>query len=89
MRFVAALLLVAGGVLPVVGAAFAQAPAGDPAEGRRLAKAWCASCHAIEPMQPALPGNIGPSWGAVARMPSTTSMALHAFLLTPHAGMPT
>ena len=29
-----------------------------------------------------------PTFPAVARMPSTTGMSLHAFLLTPHARMP-
>jgi hypothetical protein len=30
----------------------------------------------------------GPSLAAVAAMPSTTSISLHAFLMTPHANMP-
>lgn len=84
----AALFVVAGGAFAFGGVAFAQSPAGDPAEGHRLAQEWCASCHTIEPMQPPLPGSIAPSWSAVARMPSTTSLALRAFLLTPHPPMP-
>lgn len=88
MRVVTALLLVTRGAFAVVDTASAQVPAGDPAKGHRLAQEWCASCHAIEPGQPALPGSIAPSWAAVAGMPSTTSMALRAFLLTPHPRMP-
>jgi mono/diheme cytochrome c family protein len=85
MRVLATALVVGGGALAVVNAASAQ---GDPAAGHALAQEWCASCHAIEPMQPTPPGSPAPSWSAVARMPSTTSMALHAFLLTPHVRMP-
>lgn len=84
MRVVATWFLVAGVGFAIVDAAFAQVPAGDPAEGHRLAREWCASCHAIERNQPPLPGSVAPAWSAVARMPSTTSLSLRAFLLTPH-----
>lgn len=60
------------------------------AQGRRVAETWCANCHLIggggEQRGPA--GDAAPPFPAIARMPSTTEMALRAFLQTPHARMP-
>jgi mono/diheme cytochrome c family protein len=59
------------------------------AQGRRVAETWCANCHLVgsgEPRGPA--GDAAPPFPAIARMPSTTEMALRAFLQTPHARMP-
>ena len=56
--------------------------------GHALARAWCTSCHAVEPGVMAGPYADVPSFAAVARLPSTTSSALHAFLSSPHADMP-
>ena len=62
-----------------------DAQAGDLERGQKLAKAWCASCHAVEPgAQPPFAGV--PSFRDVARLPSTTAASLHAFLATPHGG---
>jgi mono/diheme cytochrome c family protein len=66
--------------------AFAHVPSGDAMAGRRLVETQYSGCHGGKgslstPQQ-------GPSLRAVAAMPSTTSMSLHAFLLTPHANMP-
>ena len=68
----------------------AAMPAGVRAEvdGHALARAWCASCHAVEPGELAGPVGDIPSFTAVARLPSTTVTALHAFLTTPHGDMP-
>jgi mono/diheme cytochrome c family protein len=73
-------------ILLAAAPAFAQVPSGDTMAGRRLVETQCRACHDGEgslstPHQ-------GPSLRAVAAMPSTTSMSLHAFLLTPHAKMP-
>jgi len=55
--------------------------------GQTLARAWCASCHAVEPGAEAPFADI-PSFVEVAHMPSTTGSALRAFLSTPHGDMP-
>jgi mono/diheme cytochrome c family protein len=64
----------------------AQVPTGDPAAGQHLAEAHCVACHALEGK--ASEQQRAPSFQAVSRMPSTTSMSLHAFLLTSHPTMP-
>ncbi|MGO8919082.1 MAG: c-type cytochrome [Stellaceae bacterium] len=75
--------------LPLLAAgAFAAGNADDAARGHVLARAWCASCHAVEPGDPKAPFADVPSFTAVARLPTTTSPALHAFLSTPHGDMP-
>lgn len=66
--------------------AFAQVPSGDVTAGRRLVQTQCSACH-DENASPSTPHQ-GPSLRAVAAMPSTTSLSLHAFLLTPHVNMP-
>jgi mono/diheme cytochrome c family protein len=74
----------------VIAASVAAGPladprAGDVERGQKLARAWCAGCHAVETgADPPFAGV--PSFPDVARMPSTTAAALHAFLATPHAG---
>ena len=61
----------------------------EPLPGRRIAERDCTSCHAVKP------GDVGPSpmeaappFQLVARMPSSTELALRVFLRTSHAGMP-
>ena len=68
-----------------------QAPAqpyGDPAEGGRLSTMWCSSCHQIGPRTSNLASDAVPSFRAIANMPSTTLLSLHAFLRTSHTAMP-
>ncbi|MGG5817177.1 c-type cytochrome [Falsiroseomonas sp. HW251] len=72
-------------ILPFL--AVAAAAQGDPATGRRLAEAQCASCHAVAGGGPS-PNMAAPPFAAVARMPSTTALSLQAFLRTPHGQMP-
>jgi len=79
-----ALIVLAGSALP----ALAQTEPGDPAAGRRLAETWCANCHRIASQGPGPVGDAAPAFAAVAAMPSTTRMALAAFLQTPHPSMP-
>ena len=61
----------------------------DPGPGRRLAERYCTACHEIRPGETgAGPMATAPPFQLVARMPSTTRLALHVFLRTSHAGMP-
>jgi mono/diheme cytochrome c family protein len=72
---------------PVAPVAAAQ-QAGDPAAGRRLAEAWCSTCHVIGPGAAGPASGAVPTFPSIARMPSATEMSLRAFLQTPHARMP-
>jgi cytochrome c len=79
-------------VLPLLAlAAWGAMAAGVRVEaegGHQLARAWCTSCHAVEPGEIAGPYADVPSFMAVAKMPSTTPSSLNAFLSTPHGDMP-
>ncbi len=66
----------------------AQPPGGDPQQGHALATTWCSSCHVVGPEQQHAGNDAVPSFAAVARMRSTTTMSLRAFLHTPHPPMP-
>jgi mono/diheme cytochrome c family protein len=68
--------------------ALAQVPAGDPAEGRRLAEQWCANCHRIAAGGPGPASDAVPSFTAIAARPGRTAESISAFLRTPHANMP-
>jgi mono/diheme cytochrome c family protein len=82
LRIVLAVVVILRAQVP----ATAQVPSGDANAGWQLVKAQCSTCHDGEgkPRNP----QQGPSLAAVAAMPSTTSISLHAFLMTPHADMP-
>ncbi len=68
--------------------AHAQLLPGDPASGRNLALRICSDCHVVAAGQ-ARPATDGaPTFAAVARQPSTTAIALRAFLQSPHRNMP-
>lgn len=60
--------------------------AGLVEDGRRIAQALCADCHTVE--GEGKPRIEAPSFAAIARMPSTTSVAIKVFLKTPHGSMP-
>jgi cytochrome c len=68
----------------VAGAGPIAAPA---SEGHRLAEAWCATCHAIEPHL-AETLNQAPSFQAIANRHGTTELSLKVFLRTSHQNMP-
>lgn len=70
----------------VGGQASAQAAHGDVAEGGELVAERCSTCHSLHHATKA--SQQAPSLTSVARMHSTTSLSLHAFLLTPHPNMP-
>jgi hypothetical protein len=55
--------------------------------GLRLAQRLCADCHSVE-ARTDRPGHFAPSFTAVARMPSTTELALKVFLRSNHRSMP-
>jgi mono/diheme cytochrome c family protein len=84
-----ALLLLAAslGASPGRAAGPLAMPAPGTEKGLALARAWCANCHAVESGDTAPFADI-PTFAAVARQPSTTAPALHAFLSTPHGDMP-
>ena len=84
-RAAAALLALAGALL--AGEARGQAY-GDPAEGRRLATAWCSGCHQVDPQAKGVANDAVPSFKAIAAMPSTTMLSIRVFLRTPHDVMP-
>ena len=67
----------------------AMAQQRDPAPGRRIAERDCTLCHEVRPGETG-PGAMAsaPPFQLVARMPSTTELALRVFLRTSHAGMP-
>jgi mono/diheme cytochrome c family protein len=60
---------------------------GDPVAGRQLATAWCSNCHAFPGSQLATVTG-APSFPAIAADHAMTSLALRAFLQTPHQRMP-
>lgn len=85
MKFAAPSLLIA-----IAGAAApAAAQSTDPAAGRRLAASLCAECHRIDEKTPAKDEtSLAPSFVDVARLPSTTELAIKVFLRSSHRRMP-
>lgn len=76
-------------ILAIALAAPAHAQSADPAVGRRLAATVCVECHRIDAQTPPKDAKSqAPSFVDVARMPSTTELAIKVFLRTPHADMP-
>lgn len=55
--------------------------------GRKLADAWCKTCHTID-ASGARTENGAPDFAAVANMPSTTELSLKVFLQSNHRNMP-
>lgn len=84
MRIPIVAMLLAVAALP----AAAQTEPGDPRAGLRLAATWCANCHQVAPGGPGPSTDAAPTFRSIAEMTSTTSMALRAFLQTPHPNMP-
>ncbi len=62
------------------------APA-DPANGERLAKRWCASCHIVSSNQKRGADNV-PTFAAIAKTPGFNAENIGQFLLDPHPKMP-
>ena len=72
-------------VLTATVLSIAAAQAQSVREGESLARSVCAPCHVVAP---GTGGGEGPAFAAVAAMPSTTGLALTAFLQTSHGRMP-
>ena len=63
------------------------ASAADVANGEKLARRWCASCHVVSTDQ--RQGNTQASpFSAIAKMPDLDAGKLALFLLAPHPPMP-
>jgi mono/diheme cytochrome c family protein len=61
----------------------------DPSVGRRLAETVCSACHQISATSPnPSPNPAAPSFVDIARMPSTSELAIKVFLRTSHPTMP-
>ena len=67
--------------------AAAPAHAADPANGERLARRWCASCHVIAPDQNG-PTTEAPPFATIAKAATFDASRLALFLLDPHPKMP-
>ena len=81
-RIIAALLF-----LTFCAAVASAAGAGDPFEGEKIAKRWCASCHVVSADQKK--GNTqAPPFSEIADKPGLTSASIALFLLRPHPPMP-
>jgi mono/diheme cytochrome c family protein len=87
MRLALPLALVTGLAIGVTAPIFAQEPPGDIAAGRHIAETWCAACHQIDLRQPETSGK-APGFAQVAKLPSTTALALNVFLRSSHTDMP-
>ena len=70
-------------------AAPAMAASADPTTGAQIAKAECASCHAVgADAEAKSPDPKAPRFIDVANMPSTTELSLKVFLRSSHKNMP-
>jgi mono/diheme cytochrome c family protein len=65
----------------------AKLAAYNASQGHRLAEAWCAPCHAIEPQMAGM-FDPAPSFEAIANRHGTTALSLKVFLKTNHQNMP-
>ena len=79
--------VVAALALPAALPASAQG-AGDPARGRAFAQEVCTPCHQVIPQQFGRRFATAPAFAEIAARPGVTSLALRAFLVTPHPVMP-
>ncbi len=64
-----------------------SARAADVANGERLAKIWCASCHIVGRTPPPRAQQGPPSFPALAHS-NIPAARLRTFLIKPHGGMP-
>ena len=79
------LRLVAALVVSAVGSV-GSARAADSADGRRLARQWCTTCHIVAPGTDG--SDAAPPFESVANRPSLTEAGLRAWLTDPHPPMP-
>jgi mono/diheme cytochrome c family protein len=69
-------------------AAHAADPPGDTANGRAVARTWCAHCHNVERGETRQRADGLASFTALANDPRQTPERLRAFLARPHGRMP-
>nr|QDF42305.1 cytochrome c [Bradyrhizobium symbiodeficiens] len=86
------IVLIALSVLFLLGVVHtaAGAPRSGPravAEGRRLAEAWCQTCHAVDAHTAGF-FDEAPSFQAIADRSGTTALSLKVFWRTSHRNMP-
>jgi mono/diheme cytochrome c family protein len=65
----------------------APALAADAANGERLARQWCASCHVVSVDQQQASTD-APPFATIGRTPGLSAEKLALFLLDPHPKMP-
>ncbi len=80
-RMIGALL-----TLTVFTATAFAAQAGDPFEGEKIAKRWCASCHVVSADQKH-GSTQAPPFSEIAEKPNLTAASISLFLLRPHPPM--
>ena len=78
---------ITGAVVAFAGALSYEAGAGDVATGDRLARQWCANCHAVDGSGPSASLPQGPPSFRVAAG-HLNPEELRAFLTYPHGRMP-
>lgn len=61
--------------------------AADVANGEKLAKRWCASCHVVARDQ-SLGSTQAPPFSAIAKRPGIVAANIALYLLLPHPKMP-
>jgi mono/diheme cytochrome c family protein len=61
---------------------------GEPKRGLAVARAQCASCHAVERGQRASPNPFAPPFEHVANIPGMTALALNHLMSSSHETMP-
>lgn len=61
---------------------------GDPQQGRAVAEAICATCHAIDAGAASSPMPAAPTFETIARTPGMSGIALNVALHTSHTKMP-
>jgi mono/diheme cytochrome c family protein len=61
--------------------------AADAANGERLARRWCSSCHVVAPDLP-MATTEAPPFSEIARRPGFSTGLVAFFLLDPHPKMP-
>jgi len=68
--------------------AISSGAAADPAEGRRLARQWCVSCHALDGATASRGTDAAPSFMEIARRPDRADGDLRLWLSASHRNMP-
>jgi len=74
-------------MLTFVSAAQAQ-EAGEPQRGLNVARANCATCHAIGRGEQLSPNQLAPTFQHIANLPSMTPMAVNHMMHSAHKTMP-